>query len=216
MIKSLIYPKGLLCVLEGIDGSGKSSLLQHIAAALKNSLPIISTKEPGGTNLGKHLRTIIQDQQAPLIPAAEFLLFAADRAQHFSELIIPNLETNHIVLSDRMADSSLVYQGCGKGLDIPTLQMINQWAMQNIQPDIVFYVKINAKAAIERMHIRNQGFSKFEETTAVPLAAKLAQGYDKIFENQQHVIVLDGNLTLEQLTKICVEKIITTYKAKQS
>ena len=67
MIKSLIYPKGLLCVLEGIDGSGKSSLLQHIAAALKNSLPIISTKEPGGTNLGKHLRTIIQDQQAPLI-----------------------------------------------------------------------------------------------------------------------------------------------------
>ena len=115
-----------------------------------------------------------------------------------------------------MADSSLVYQGCGKGLDIPTLQMINQWAMQNIQPDIVFYVKINAKAAIERMHIRNQGFSKFEETTAVPLAAKLAQGYDKIFENQQHVIVLDGNLTLEQLTKICVEKIITTYKAKQS
>ena len=216
MIRSNIYPKGLLCVLEGIDGSGKSSLLQSIAAALKDTHPIITTKEPGGTHLGKHLRAIIQDQPTPLIPTAEFLLFAADRAQHFAELIIPNLEKNAIILSDRMADSSLVYQGCGKGLDISTLKIINQWAMQNIQPDIVFYVKIDAKIAIQRMHIRNQGFSKFEETTAVPLAAKLAQGYDMIFQDQNHVVILDGNLTIEQLTKICVEKIITTYKAKLS
>lgn len=216
MITSNIYPKGLLCVLEGIDGSGKSSLLQHIAAALKDSYSLITTKEPGGTNLGKHLRAIIQDQPTPLIANAEFLLFAADRAQHFSELIIPHLEKNAIVLSDRMADSSLVYQGCGKGLNISMLQTINQWAMQNIQPDIVFYVKIDAQTAIKRMHIRNQGFSKFEETTAIPLAAKLAQGYDMIFQDQNHVIVLDGNLSLEELTKICVEKIITQYKAKQS
>ena len=136
-----IHPKGLLCVLEGIDGSGKSSLLQSISAQLKESCPIITTKEPGGTNLGRHLRAIIQDQPTPLIASAEFLLFAADRAQHFSELIIPHLERNFIVLADRMADSSLVYQGHGKNLDISTLKMINQWAMQNIQPDIVFYVK---------------------------------------------------------------------------
>ncbi len=216
MITSNTYPKGLLCILEGIDGSGKSSLLQSIAAALKDSFPLITTKEPGGTSLGKYLRAIIQDQPTPLIPAAEFLLFAADRAQHFSELIIPNLETDHIVVSDRMADSSLVYQGFGKGLDISILKMINQWAMQKIRPDIVFYVKIDAQTAIKRMHIRNQGFSKFEETTAMPLAAKLAQGYDMIFQNQNHVTILDGNLSLEELTKICVEKIITEYKAKQS
>ena len=217
MITSHIYPKGLLCVLEGIDGSGKSSLLQSIATVLKDySSPIITTKEPGGTNLGKHLRAIIQDQPTPLIPTAEFLLFAADRAQHFSELIIPNLEKNYILLSDRMADSSLVYQGFGKGLDTPTLKAINQWAMQNIQPDIVFYVKIDAKTAIQRMHIRNQGFSKFEENTAIPLAAKLAEGYDKMFKNQDHVMIIDGNLTIPELTKICVEKIIKLYKAKQS
>ncbi len=216
MITSNIYPKGLLCVLEGIDGSGKSSLLQNIAAALKDSYPLITTKEPGGTNLGKHLRAIIQDQPTPLTARAEFLLFAADRSQHFAELIIPNLETNSIVLSDRMADSSLVYQGFGKGLDISTLKTINQWAMQNIQPDIVFYVKIDAKTAIQRMHIRNQGFSKFEETTAIPLAAKLAEGYDKVLSHQNHVMIIDGTQTLEELTKICVEKIITTYKAKLS
>jgi len=216
MITSNIYPKGLLCSVEGIDGSGKSSLLQSIAAALKDTFPIITTKEPGGTSLGRHLRAIIQDQPTPIIPSAEFLLFAADRAQHFADLIIPNLEKNYIVLSDRMADSSLVYQGFGKNLDIPTLKMINQWIMQNIHPDIVFYVKIDAQTAIQRMHIRNQGFSKFEETTAVPLAAKLAQGYDVIFKDQANVIILDGNLTIEELTKICVETIIIRYKAKQS
>lgn len=216
MNTATIYPKGLLCVLEGIDGSGKSSLLQSIAAQLKETHPIIITKEPGGTNLGKHLRAIIQDQPTPVTAKSEFLLFAADRAQHFSELIIPNLETHHIVLSDRMADSSLVYQGCGKNLDILMLKTINQWAMQNIQPDIVFYVKIDAKTAIERMHIRNQGFSKFEENTAIPLAAKLAQGYDMIFQNQHHVIVLDGNQTIQELTTICVKKIIQKYTEKQS
>ena len=190
--------------------------MQSISAQLKESCPIITTREPGGTNLGKHLRAIIQDQPTPLIASAEFLLFAADRAQHFSELIIPHLERNFIVLSDRVADSSLVYQGHGKNLDISTLKMINQWAMQNIQPDIVFYVKIDAQTAIQRMHIRNQGFSKFEETTAIPLAAKLAQGFDMIFKDQNHITILDGNLSIEELTKICVEKIIATYKAKQS
>jgi len=211
------YPQGLLCVLEGIDGCGKSSLLQNIAQTLQANYPLVTTKEPGGkTELGKHLRTLIQEQPTPIIPTSQFLLFAADRAQHFTEFIIPHLQKNFIVLSDRMADSSLVYQGYGKDLPIDTLRMINQWAMQNIQPDIVFYIKIDPEIALQRMHKRNEGFSPFEQKSVLPIIQKIAHGYDEIFYNQKHVIILDGTQSLDELTKICVEKIIQAYQAKIS
>jgi len=79
------------------------------------------------------------------------LLFAADRAQHFNDIVIPGLANKSIVISDRMADSSVVYQGYARGLDIETINTINRWAMQNVTPDITFYVKISLKEALARL-----------------------------------------------------------------
>src|SRR3989338_3646399 len=103
--------KGLFISIEGIDGCGKTTLIEKLVAALKDSdKQVLLTKEPGGSMLGKQLREILQQQQEKLDGKAEFLLFAADRAQHFTTTVIPALENGRIVITDRCSDSSLAYQ----------------------------------------------------------------------------------------------------------
>src|SRR5438067_1616217 len=110
--------QGMLITIEGIDGSGKSTLAKNLYQHLiANDVDALLTREPGATPLGKALRTILQEKNVAVCDQAEYLLFAADRAQHFKDTIIPALAKGTVVISDRMADSSLVYQGYGRGLN---------------------------------------------------------------------------------------------------
>ena len=196
----LTLKSGLLIALEGIDGSGKTTLAKHLTFALKNQgYPVIHTKEPGGTMLGKELRSILQIQKTPVIPLAEFLLFAADRAQHFAQLIIPALEKNQIVISDRLADSSIVYQGYGRGLDINMIKTINGWAMQHREPDITFYIRIPLETSLERLKNR-PALTVFEKEQKT-FTLKLIHGFDELFKNKQNSYILDGTQNPEELTK---------------
>src|ERR1700730_16197149 len=130
--------KGMLIVIEGIDGAGKSTLAKSLADILTTQgNTVLLTKEPGGSQLGKQLRTILQNQPIPITPIAEYLLFAADRAQHIEQVVKPALERGAIVISDRMGDSSLAYQGYGRGIDKNNIRTVNQWAMQGLTPDLV-------------------------------------------------------------------------------
>jgi dTMP kinase len=208
---------GLLIAIEGIDGAGKSTLANILARqliALNHS--VILTKEPGGTHLGKQLRDILQTQLYPLDPKAEYLLFAADRAQHFHDIIIPYLEQNNIVISDRMSDSSLVYQGYGRGLDIPTLQTINAWAMNNITPDITIYVRVAYTVARERIMQRNMQLTAFEKEQDIFLQ-KLVVGFDDLLLSNPHCIVIDGTTTPEIVAITAIEKVLKwiTSRTKQ-
>jgi dTMP kinase len=182
--------RGILIPIEGIDGSGKSTLAHSLFTKLKNQFPVHLTKEPGGSELGKQLRTILQTQTMPVSAQAEYLLFAADRAQHFDEVIIPNLEQNKIILSDRMCDSSLVYQGYGRGLDLNIIKTINNWVMKNIKPDVTIYVRVPLEIAIQRIHKRNKKLSAFEHTSFLQ---KLIGGFDTIYKDRKDVILIDGN-----------------------
>lgn len=192
--------KGLLVALEGIDGSGKSTLASNLTQALEqNNMPVFLTKEPGGSLLGKQLRDILQKQVIPLDPQAELLLFAADRAQHFAEIIIPYLNQNKVIISDRMADSSLVYQGYGRGLSLEFIHMVNTWAMRHICPHITLYIKVDAQTAHHRLRQRNNGLSAFEQDRTL-LAEKLIQGFDELYKNRNDVIVIDGIKSPEEIT----------------
>lgn len=195
-----ILKSGLLIALEGIDGSGKTTLAKHLNFALKNAgHSVILTKEPGGTVLGKELRTILQIQKTPVTAQAEFLLFAADRAQHFAHLIIPALEKKQIVISDRLSDSSVVYQGYGRGLDISIIQTINRWVMHNLEPNIVFYLRIPFETSAERLKSRTEltAFEKEKKTFTL----KLIEGFDELFKNKKNSYILDGTLSPEDITK---------------
>ena len=205
--------RGILITIEGIDGSGKSTLAHNAFTALQEQgFDITLTKEPGASELGKEVRTLIQAQIIPLSPRAEYLLFAADRAQHFAELIIPALEKNKLIISDRMADSSLAYQGYGNGLDLAMLRTINNWTMNNITPDITIFVRIPVAIALERA--KNRGpLSAYEKREN--FLHKVADGFEELYKNRSDVIIVNGNETQEILTQqVCelIEQWIHTKK----
>jgi dTMP kinase len=207
--------KGILIAIEGIDGSGKSSLAKNLYQELLNQkYLVLLTKEPGGTPLGLQLRTIVQEKKVAVCPKAEFMLFAADRAQHFYELIVPALTHNKIVISDRMADSSLVYQGYGRGLDMNAINAVNNFVMNSIKPDITVYVKVPLAVATERIMKRNLELTSFEKEKE-DFVSKLANGFDQLYKNREDVIIVDGNQTLEQVLQETLAELIPWIKKHQ-
>jgi dTMP kinase len=204
--------RGLLVSLEGIDGSGKTTLAATLHDYMQTqSIPVVLTKEPGGSTLGKFLRTIVQEKTMPMSSRAEYLVFAADRAQHFDEVIIPALEAKKVVISDRMADSSLVYQGYGRGLDHDFIKTVNAWTMHTIVPDITLYLKIDAKSARARCTKRSNQLSAFEQEKT-SFFDRLVQGFDEIFVNNNRAIILDGMLAADVLAEQAREKIMARIK----
>ncbi len=199
--------KGLLIALEGIDGCGKTTLAQNLSVALeKKEYTILLTREPGGSNLGQQLRTITQSQKEPLCAKAEYLLFAADRAHHFHDVILPALANNSIVISDRLADSSLAYQGYGRDLNRDLINTVNKWAMNNIEPDIVFYIRIDAPTALARMKKRLEPTTRFEQEK-LDFWQKVITGYETIFKNKSNVVVLDGLLDQQDILEQALKNI---------
>lgn len=204
--------KGLLIALEGIDGSGKTLLAKNLLKELKlKNIDTILTKQPGGTHLGEKLRTILHEEKEHVNDMAEYLLFAADRAQHITEIIKPALKANKIIISDRMADSSLAYQGYGRNLNIEKINEINSWTMQNIEPDIIFYIEIDIKTAQERIFNRSDALTSFEKEKT-EFWQKVITGYNEIFKNRKNVIYLNGKDSPEKLILISLNKILKTYE----
>ncbi len=202
---------GLLVVFEGIDGSGKSSLATSSTQELKKlGHEVVLTKEPGGTDFGKNLRSILQQRSHEISPKAEFLLFAADRAQHVAQLVLPALNSGKIVISDRMSDSALAYQGYGRGLDKEMIKSVNSWAMGDLEPDLIFYLKIDYKTAFARTIRRNEQLTDFEKEKS-EFFDKVIHGFDKIFEEKNklknNVIILDATKTQEELLQEVVKVI---------
>ena len=205
--------RGILIAIERIDESGKSTLAQHVCAALQQQYDTLLTKEPGASELGKEIRKIIQTQTLPLTQKAEYLLFAADRAQHFAELIISALEQKKLIISDRMSDSSLAYQGYGNGLDLEMIHTINQWTMHTIVPDLTIFVRISVEVALERA--KNRGsLSAYEQR--IGFLHRVADGFEKLYKNRNDVIIVNGMESPEILTnhvcKVIKEWITTTFK----
>jgi dTMP kinase len=200
--------KGFLLALEGIDGSGKSTLATAIHDhLLKQQIKTILTKEPGGTPLGVAVRKLLQERPVAIAPRAEFLLFAADRAQHFEEKIIPALEQGTVVISDRMADSALVYQGYGRGLDRNYITTINTWAMQDVRPDITIYVRIDVPTARARIAQRPGTPSVFD-TEKEQFFERLIAGFDELYRDRSDVIIIDGTQTPEVVAATTIEKVV--------
>lgn len=202
--------RGVLVTFEGIDGCGKTTLATNLKQRLETKFKTILTKQSGGTLAGKQIHTLVQNPPSPLAPKAEYLLFAADRAQHVAELIAPALKDQTLVLCDRMADSSVIYQGYARGLDLQMIEQINAWAMESIVPDITFYVKISPNVALERRTHRT-GIPSTFETEKRAFMKKVAAGYEHYFTGKERVITLDGTSTQSELTAQAYEIILTLF-----
>ncbi|MCP3857548.1 MAG: dTMP kinase [Actinomycetia bacterium] len=133
---------------EGGDASGKSTQ----ARLLADHLDAVLTLEPGGTELGQAIRSLVLDPRwAPVDDRAEALLYAADRAQHLAEVVLPALEAGRHVISDRSVASSLAYQGGGRGLGVDEIGQLNDWATGGRRPDVYLFLVVEGEVATERL-----------------------------------------------------------------
>jgi dTMP kinase len=202
--------RGILIAIEGIDGSGKSTLAKNIFSSLQDQgFNTKLTREPGDSQLGKEIRELVQTQNIPISPRAQYLLFAADRAQHFTEVVIPALRDNTIVISDRLSDSSLAYQSYGNGLDFTMVDTVNAWSMQTIVPDLTIFVRIPVEVALERCNKRGI-LSAYEKKDFLQ---KVANGFEDLYKNRTNVIIVNGTSSQKNINKeVCdaIQKWITT------
>ncbi len=192
--------KGTLITIEGIDGAGKTVLLQKLTERLRaEHYSVVVTKEPGGTNIGKMLKKVLLEEEKECDPRVEFLLFAADRAEHFQKLVIPALLRGDIVISDRMADSALAYQGYGRGVDPHFIKKVNSFAMHGIQPDITFFLRISPEQALARRTLRNGEHSTMERE-GNEFWDRVTCGYEKIIaEHSSRMHSLDAMKPIEAI-----------------
>jgi len=144
---------GLFVTFEGIEGSGKTTQIKMAGDYLKkNAVPFVITSEPGDTPAGKELRRILLDRTTlSLSGRTEVLLFAADRAQHMAEVIVPAMQRGETVLCDRFSDATIAYQGYGRKQDIKSIREICDFASRSLVPDMTFLFDISADRGLGRV-----------------------------------------------------------------
>jgi len=154
----------MFLTFEGIEGSGKSTIMERMAEQLhKQGLPVRMTREPGGTAFGRELRRLLLDtRSADFSVQAELLLFLADRAQHLQEVIMPTLAEGALLLCDRYADSTLAYQGYGRGMPLDKITRLIEFATGGLWPDMTLLFDVPAELGLARAKERNR-----EEGSAV-------------------------------------------------
>lgn len=144
--------KGKFITLEGIDGAGKSTHLKWIANYLASKgIRVLTTREPGGTELGESIRGLLLDHRQIMHAETEALLMFAARREHLDKLILPALDQGNWVISDRFTDASYAYQGGGRGVSIDKLQILENWVQGQFQPDLTFYFDLSIEVARIRM-----------------------------------------------------------------
>ena len=151
--------RGKLITFEGIDGCGKSTQMRLLGQYLTGrGVAVVSTREPGGTELGRKVRSALLDGGAGSVePLAELLLYAADRAQHVRRVILPALAEGKVVLSDRFYDATTVYQGYARGFDLKLVNQLNELATGGLKPDLTLLFDLDVETGLKRTMRRGDG-----------------------------------------------------------
>ena len=194
----------MLITFEGIDGSGKSTQ----AATLKEyyqkaGKEVLTLREPGGTEVAEKIRSLLLESRHEITPVGELLLFAASRAELVQQVILPALDNNTLVILDRFSDSTIAYQGYGRGLDIGLLNEINRIATFGLRPDITFYLDLTPEEAISRKFSETSLPLSFEsgeldrmENSGLAFYRRVRKGYLELVEaEQERLILIDARLS---------------------
>lgn len=199
--------KGKLIVFEGVEGCGKTTQIEQTRHWLEDerAISVVVTRQPGGTELGQELRQILLYSHSYSIDSTvELLLYAADRAQHLAEIIRPQLATGTIVLCDRYTDSTIAYQGYGRGLDLNSIEMLNRLATGGLESDLTLWLDIDVEIGLTRVKSRVQSSStgaqpldRLEQDT-MDFHRLVQQGYQKLATTYpQRIHRVDASLTVE-------------------
>lgn len=200
--------KGFFITLEGGEGSGKSTIMERLKEDLeKEGHSCLLTREPGGSTLGKDIRSWLLDAKADsdIDSMAELMLFLADRAQHIHEVIRPALQEGKIVICDRFNDSTIAYQGFGRGLDVPTVQEICDLVAGYVEPFLTVYLDVEPEVGLERSKQASKKESakgEFDRIESEDLGFHrlLHKGFHWLVDQNPHrMVLIDANRPLESV-----------------
>lgn len=192
---------GCFIVFEGMDGAGKSCQMEKAKAwCLKKNLPVLLTREPGGCGLGNAIRDLLLNpENKEISEEAELLLYAADRAQHVKEVILPELNQGKVVLSDRYTLSTIAYQGYGRGLSIDTIEQLNAIATGGVVPDLTIVLDLPTEAAKNRIAKNREETPDRIEQEDDSFFTKVRKGYLAEAEKDKKITVVDAAQSPERI-----------------
>jgi dTMP kinase len=196
-------PRGIFITFEGMDGCGKTTQMRRLAARLRaRHRQVLETAEPGGTRIGTMIRSILLDaRNQELSPTAELLLYFASRAQNVDEWIVPAIAAGKVVLADRFTDSSLVYQGHGRGLGAEAVMALDGIACRGLVPELTIFLDIDLATTLKRAQARNtetqHGETRMDDQS-VEFHRKVHQAYQQLAaaESGRYRIV-DGSADMD-------------------
>lgn len=189
----------MFIVIEGIEGSGKSTLLSALTHALRgDGYDVLMTREPGGTPLGDAVREIFLERALSISPTTETLLINAARAQHVCDVIRPALAVGRLVLCDRFTDSTLAYQGYGRGLELDALRTVCKIAIEEVEPDYTLLLDTPVSVARARLSQRGVAIDRIEREDD-DFHERVRRGFLELAESSPRHRAIDGRLTPERI-----------------
>jgi dTMP kinase len=210
--------KGLFITFEGPEGAGKTTQIKLLSGLLKKyRIPFIVTREPGGSKLSTQLRRwILNKLEYKLTHPTELFLFLADRSQHVEEVIKPALNKGKVVLCDRYTDSTLAYQGGGRGFDMELLETVNRLASDGLKPDITLLLDLPVEKGLKRAAGRGKGKDRMERENLL-FHKKVRHVFLEIARrDKKRVLVLDASQSAELVYQQMLEKLIHRLPAPQA
>ena len=203
-----------LITLEGVEGSGKSTLIQYLKEFIEGiGKKVIVTREPGGIEISEQIRSVILDtENTKMDGRTEALLYAAARRQHLVERIIPALNEGNVVLCDRFIDSSLAYQGYARGLGIDEVLSINEFAIGSFMPNLTLYLDLDPQIGLSRIR-KNKGREVNRlDLEEISFHLKVRDGYEEVIKRfPDRIVRVDANQELDKVfldtKQILLEKI---------
>ena len=207
MIRTYILNKSYFISFEGIDGSGKSTQAKLLIERLNsNSIETCFVREPGGTKISEEIRNILLDDRAEEISSrTEALLMCASRAQLTKNIITPELQAGKWVIADRYSDSTLAYQGGGRGIDLDWLVRLNNFATFGIEPDVTFYIDIDPNIGLQRR--KNISADRIE-SAGLEFQNEIRNKYLEIIDNfSNRCVLVDGKLSIKEISHLVWKEI---------
>ena len=194
--------KGFLVSLEGPEGAGKTSVLEALIPILEDrGVEVLTTREPGGVLIGEKIREVILDpSHTEMDPKTELLLYIASRRQHLVEKVLPALAAGKLVIMDRFIDSSVAYQGFGRGLDKEAIDWLNEFATDGLKPDLTLYFDIEVEEGLARIAANSNREINRLDMEGLDLHRKVRQGYLSLLEKEaDRIVKIDASLPLDQV-----------------
>ena len=193
--------RGKFITVEGIDGAGKSAIIDTIVSTVtENGIEIVTTREPGGTRVGEQLRELILCREVTITVDAEILIIFAARSQHLEEIILPNLEAGRWVLCDRFTDSTYAYQGGGRKIPFERIQVIEDWLQKGFHPDLTLLLDADVETGRERVRVESVP-DRFEAETK-NFHKRVRKAYRLIAESDsERIKYIDAVQAIEEVCK---------------